>query len=82
MSRMAFLTLVLAFSQDVPPSRSSGGLRAAGVFLNEVEPLDRDEELVVAVIAQLEKLLHDVAVADRDLLQADELRRCRDRRGR
>ena len=45
--------------------------RAAAVLLDQVEPLDRDEELVVAVIAQLEELL-DV-VADRDLLQPDEL---------
>ena len=31
--------------------------RAAGVLLNEVEPLDRDEQLVVAVVAELEELL-------------------------
>ena len=48
--------------------------RAAGIFLNEIEPLDRNEEFVLSVIAQLEKLLHDVAVTDGDLLQADKLR--------
>ena len=44
--------------------------RRAGVLLHEVEPLDRDEQLVLAGVAQLEELLH--AVADADLLQADE----------
>jgi hypothetical protein len=43
------------------------GAAAAGEFLNEVEPLDGHEELVVAVIAKLEKFL------DIDLLEADEL---------
>ena len=33
------------------------GTAAAGVFLNEVEPLDGDKQLVVAVIAKLEKFL-------------------------
>ena len=47
--------------------------RAARVLLNQVEPLDGDEHLVVAVIAKLEKFLDDVAVSDRQLLQADEL---------
>ena len=70
---MAFLTLVFAFSQDVPPSRSSGGFAAAGVLLDQIEALDRHEQLVVAVIAELEELLDDVAAADGDLLQADEL---------
>ena len=45
-------------------------LAGAGVLLDEVEPLDRDEQLVVAGVAQLEELL--LAVADADLLQADE----------
>ena len=67
---MAFLTRVFARSHVVPPSRSSGGLRRAGVLLDEVEPLDRDEQLVVAGVAELEELLR--AVADADLLQADE----------
>ena len=44
--------------------------RRAGVLLDQIEPLDRDEQLVVAGVAQLEKFLH--AVADADLLQADE----------
>ncbi len=44
---------------------------AARVLLHEVEPLDRHEQLVVAVIPQLEELVR--AVADADLLQADEL---------
>ncbi len=44
---------------------------AAGVLLHQVEALDRDEQLVVAVIAQLEELVR--RVADADLLQADEL---------
>ena len=44
--------------------------RRAGVLLDEIEPLDRHEQLVLAGVAQLEELLH--AVADADLLQADE----------
>ena len=57
-------------------------LRAAGVFLDEVEPLDRDEQLVVAVIAQLEKLLDDVAVADARSASGRRTGRCRYRRER
>ena len=48
-------------------------LRAAGVFLDQIEALDRHEQLRVAVIAQLEEFLHDVAAGDGDLLEADEL---------
>ena len=48
-------------------------LRAAGVFLDQVETLDRHEQLRVAEIAKLEELLHDVAAGDGDLLEADEL---------
>ncbi len=70
MSRIAFLTLVFARSHDVPPRRSIGGLRRARVLLHEVEPLDRNEQLVFAGVAQLEELLR--CVADADLLQADE----------
>ena len=33
-------------------------LRGAGVFLHQIEPLDRHEQLVLAGIAQLEELLH------------------------
>ena len=64
------MTLLFARSHDAPPRRSTGGLRCAGVFLNEVQPLDRHEELVLAGVAQLEELLH--AVADADLLESDE----------
>ena len=45
--------------------------RRTGVFLNEVEPLDRNEEFVVAGVSQLEEFL-DVVAPDADLLQADE----------
>ena len=59
MSRIAFLTRVLAFSHVVPPSRSSVGRVGAGELLHEVEPLDRDEELVLAGVAELHELLRD-----------------------
>ena len=42
----------------------------AGVLLDQVEPLDRHEQLVLAGVAQLEEFL--LVVADADLLQADE----------
>ena len=52
--------------------------RATGVFLNEIEALDGDEQLVVSVISQLEELL-DVGSGRRrrtsaggQLLQPDE----------
>ncbi len=48
-------------------------LRSAGVFLDQIEALDGHEQLGVAVIAELEELLHDVAAGDGDLLEADEL---------
>ena len=35
-------------------------LRRAGVLLDEIEPLDRHEQLVVAGVAQLEEFLHGV----------------------
>ena len=44
--------------------------RRAGVLLDEVEPLDRDEQLVLAGVAELHELLR--READVDLLQADE----------
>ena len=47
-----------------------GRLGRAGVFLNEVEPLDRHEQLVLARVAKLEELLF--VVADANLLQPDE----------
>ena len=56
MSRIAFLTLVFARSQEVPPRRSIGG-SVAPVFLHEIEPLDRDEQLVLAGVAELEEFL-------------------------
>ena len=79
MSRIAFLTRVLAFSHVVPPKAIERRPRAAGVLLNQIEPLDRDEQLVVAVVAQLEELLELRArarrrlPARRQLLQTDEL---------
>ena len=57
MSRIAFLTRVLARSHVVPPSLSSVRMARAGVLLDQVQPLDRDEELVVAGIAELHELL-------------------------
>ena len=44
--------------------------RGAGVLLDEIEPLDRDEELVFAGVAELHELLR--LEADVDALQADE----------
>ena len=44
--------------------------RRAGVLLDEVEPLDRDEELVLAGVAELHELLR--LEADVDPLQPDE----------
>ena len=71
MSRMAFLTLVFARSHDVPPSWSSGDA-SRPVLLDEIQPLDRHEQLVFAGVAELEEFLRK-RVADADLLQADEL---------
>ena len=70
MSRMAFLTRVFAFSHVVPPSLSSDGRDGAGVLLDEIEPLDRDEELVLARVAELHELLR--RRADVDALETDE----------
>ncbi len=39
-------------------------LRGAGEFLDQVEALDRHEQLVFACVAELEKLLHAVADAE------------------
>ena len=39
-------------------------LGAAGVLLDQIEAFDRHEQLGVAVIAELEELLHDVAAGD------------------
>ena len=49
------------------------GARAAGVFLNQVQPFDRNEELVLAGVAQLEKLLRRFAsTGQAELLEAHE----------
>ena len=47
-------------------------LGRAGVLLDQVEPLDRDEQLVLAGVAELHELLRRFARGDRQLLQADE----------
>ena len=46
--------------------------RGAGVLLDEIQALDRDEQLVFARVAQLHELLRRFADADADLLQPDE----------
>ncbi len=46
------------------------GAGRPGVLLDEIEPLDRDEELIFAGISELHELLR--LEADLDLLQADE----------
>ena len=46
-------------------------LRRAAVFLHQVEPLDRHEQLVFAGVAQLHEFLH--GVADANLLEPDEM---------
>ena len=46
------------------------GARRAGVLLDEIEPLDRDEELVLAGVAELHELLR--RRSDVDALEADE----------
>ena len=45
--------------------------RRAGVLLDQVQPLDRHEQLVFAGVVELQELLE--RVADADLLQTDEL---------
>ena len=72
MSRMAFLTRVLAFSHVVPPSRSRAGRAPPRVLLDQVEARHGDEQLVVAGVAQFEELERLVR-PDGHLLQADEL---------
>ena len=73
MSRIGLLDLVLGLVPGRAAEPIERRLRSAGVFLDEIEALDGNEELVVAVVAELEELLNDVAVADGDLLEADEL---------
>ena len=45
---------------------------AARVLLNQIEPLDGDEQLGVVLIPQLEELLRAIAAAHAELFQADE----------
>ena len=71
MSRMAFLTRVLAFSQRRPAELVERGIRPAGVLLDEVEPLERHEELVFVGVAELHELLLGCP-AGRQLLETDE----------
>jgi hypothetical protein len=53
-----------------PTEAIERGTAAAGVFLNQIEPLDGNEQLVVAVIPKLEKLVRAFGTAaDADLLQ-------------
>ena len=68
---MAFLTLPLARSQRGAAEPIERRAAAAGVLLHQVEPLHRDEQLVVALVAQLQELVR--GVADADLLEPDEL---------
>src|SRR4051794_3934541 len=88
MSRIAFLTRVFARSPVVPPQpllsvvlgALPGGppeaadrrLLGPGVLLDQNEPLHRDEELVLAGVAELHELLRLTDAHD-DLLQPDEL---------
>ena len=69
MSRMAFLTRFGAF-----PGRAAQPIdrrpEAPVVFLDQIEPLDRHEQPVVAGVSQLEEFLHPVV--DADLLQPGE----------
>ena len=67
---MAFLTRVFAFSQVVPPRRSSAGPGRARVSLHEVQPFDGHEQLVFAGVAKLHELLR--LQADVDALEPDE----------
>ena len=68
---MAFLTLDFARSHDVPPKRSSGGREAPVYFWDEVQPLDGNEQLVLAGVAQFQKFLNRIA-GHTDLLEAHE----------
>ncbi len=67
------LDLLLRLVPGGPTQAIERRAAGAGVLLDEVETLDRDEQLVIAVISKLEKLLHDVAVPNRKLLEPDEL---------
>ena len=49
-----------------------GGRRPARVLLDEIEPFERNEQLVVAGVMELHELLHRVAGRDRQSLQSCE----------
>ena len=49
-----------------------GRTGGAGVLLDEIEPFDRHEQLVLARVAELHELLRRLARRDRQLLQPDE----------
>ena len=66
------MTRVFAFSHDVPPRRSRAGRASAGVFLDQIEALDRYEQLVLAGITQLEKFLRSVGSTNPELFQSSE----------
>src|SRR5262245_564482 len=74
-----FLDARLGFFPRRPTEAVEGWTGSACVLLNEIEALDGDEQLVVAVIAQLEKFLQTSTRsaarlrARGELLQSDEL---------
>ena len=53
-----------------PTEPVQGGFRGPGVFLQQVELLDRDKQLVLADVAQLHEFV--LLEPDRDLPQTDE----------
>ncbi len=71
MSRIAFLTRVLAFSQVVPPRRSRAGRAAPVYFCTRSSRSTGHEELVFAGVAKLHELLR--IEPDVDPLEADEV---------
>ncbi len=73
MSRMAFLTRDLGLLPRGAAQPVERRTRATGVLLHEVEPLDGDEQLVVAVVPKFEELAARLRAADAELLEAHEL---------
>ena len=71
MSRMALRTLRFRALPRRAAELVERRLAGAAVFLDQVEPLDRHEQLVVAGVAELHELLG--GIADADLLEPDEL---------
>ncbi len=69
---MAFFTRVFAFSQVVPPRRSTGGRAAPVYFCTEIEALDRHEQLVFAGVAQLHEFLRRFPDGHAQLFEPDE----------